>query len=420
MKSSAGRNEAYDVLVIGGGAAGLMAAAAAGERGLKTAILEPNRDLGRKVRLTGKGRCNVTNACPVRDFLRRVPTNPKFLYSSLTAFPPEETMRFFESIGVPLKIERGDRVFPVSDNAHDVADALARYVRAHGVAVLPLRCDSIITADGHVTGVRAGSRFLEAPSVIVCTGGRSYPLTGSDGSGYAMAAALGHHVLPARPSLVPLESPEDFCAELAGFSPRNVTLTLLEDGHPVFSELGEMLFTHFGVSGPLVLSASAYMRRAEAAYSLVIDFKPALSEEKLDARILRDFAANPNRDFRNALTELAARSFVPVLVRLCGLTGGEKVHSITREQRLRLVRLLKAFPLAVSGTRPIDEAIVTAGGVDVKQINPRTMQSRLVPGLYFAGEVLDVDAFTGGFNLQIAWSTGRLAGQSVCPERMFE
>lgn len=401
--------------MIGGGAAGMMAAGTAAERGLQVILAEPNTRLGKKLRITGKGRCNVTNNCSVREFMANVPTNPKFLYSALTAFPPEEAMNFFEGIGVRLKTERGSRVFPQSDSANEVADRLTDWLTQRGVSLLRNRITDILTnGDGAVCGVSTDKGDISCETVIVCTGGVSYPATGSTGDGIAMARRLGHTISPLRASLVPLESPDAFCGEMAGFAPRNVMLTVLEDGKAIYRELGEMLFSHFGVTGPLVLSASAHMRRfGEKAYQLLIDFKPALDEEKLDERILRDFAKYSNRDFANALSDLAPKSFIPVLVRLSGIPEHTKVHSVTREQRRKLVSLLKAFPVAVSGPRPVSDAIVTSGGVDVRQVNPRTMESKLVSGLYFAGEVLDVDAYTGGFNLQIAWATGRCAGLAV-------
>lgn len=323
-------------------------------------------------------------------------------------------MAFFETIGVWLKTERGDRVFPVSDSANELADALGVWMRRAGVRVVKGRAREVLTKDGAVSGVLTDDGVIECCAAAVCTGGRSYPLTGSRGDGYRMAEKLGHRVLEARASLVPLESPEPFCAELAGFAPRNVTLSVYEDGKRIFSELGEMLFTHFGVSGPLVLSASAHMRHfGSKQYELAIDFKPALDAEKLDERLQRDFAKYANRNFANALDDLAARSFIPVLVRQSGIAPEQKVNSITRVQRRAFGALLKAFPVRVSAPRPIDEAIVTAGGIDVREIDPRTMRSKLVSGLYFAGEVLDVDAYTGGFNLQIAWSTGRCAGKDI-------
>ena len=401
--------------MIGGGAAGMMAAGTAAERGLKVLLAEPNPRLGKKLRITGKGRCNVTNNCSVRELMANVPTNPKFLYSAMTAFPPEDAMVFFEEIGVPLKTERGNRVFPQSDSANEVADRLADWLAAQGVSFLHNRIRDILTKeDGAVCGVTTDKGDIPCGAVIVCTGGVSYPATGSTGDGFAMAGRLGHSIRPVRGSLVPLESPDDFCREMAGFAPRNVTVTVLEDGKAIYQELGEMLFSHFGLTGPLILSASAHMRRfGERNYQILIDFKPALDEEKLDERILRDFAKYSNRDFGNALTDLAPRSLIPVLVRLSGIPAHTKVHSVTREQRRTLVSLLKAFSVNVSGSRPVSDAIVTSGGVDVKQVNPRTMESKLVSGLYFAGEVLDVDAYTGGFNLQIAWATGRCAGMAV-------
>ena len=398
----------------------MMSAGTAAEAGARVMLLEGQKRLGRKLRITGKGRCNVTNACAVRDFLANVPRNPKFLYSAVTAFPPERTMAFFEDLGVPLKTERGNRVFPVSDNANDVADALEAWLRRLGVRIVNGRAAALLLENGAVSGVKTEAGALSARSVIVCCGGMSYPLTGSDGNGYALAASAGHTVISPKPSLVPLVSPDAFCAEMAGFAPRNVTLTVYENGKRVYQELGEMLFSHFGVTGPLVLSASAHMRRlGEAEYRLSIDFKPALDEQKLHERVLRDFEKYKNRDFQNALSELAPKSLIPVLVRRSGIPGDTKVHSVTKPQRRALVELLKDFTVRVSGTRPIDEAIVTSGGVDIKQIDPRTMGSKLVKGLYFAGELLDVDAYTGGFNLQIAWATGRCAGLAAGKEEVY-
>lgn len=393
----------------------MMAAGTAAELGCKVLLAEPNPKLGKKLRITGKGRCNVTNNCSVREFMTNVPTNGKFLYSAMTAFPPEDAMAFFEGIGVALKTERGNRVFPVSDSANEVADRLTDWLNRAGVELLHNRITNILTGeDGAVCGVSADRGDIPCRAVIVCTGGVSYPATGSTGDGILMARNLGHIIKPLCGSLVPLVSPDGFCEEMAGFAPRNVTVTVLEDGKAIYRELGEMLFSHFGVTGPLVLSASAHMRRfGEREYKLLIDFKPALDEEKLDERVLRDFAKYQNRDFGNALSELAPKSLIPVLVRLSGIPAHTKVHSITREQRRKLVSLLKAFPVSISETRPVSDAIVTSGGVDVKQINPRTMESKLIKGLYFAGEVLDVDAYTGGFNLQIAWATGRCAGMAA-------
>ena len=406
-----------ELVVIGGGPAGMICAITAAERGLRVTLLEPNRMLGRKLRITGKGRCNITNNCDVREFMANIPGDGRFLYSAVNRFGMKEVMAFFEDRGLPLKTERGNRVFPVSDNANDVAGLLARQCEKDGVRVLHTAAKDILVSDGAVIGVVTGEGQIGCRAAAVCTGGLSYPLTGSTGAGYRFAEKLGHAVTPRRPSLVPLASEDGYCAEMQGFSLKNVTLSAYEDDKLIYRELGEMLFTHFGVSGPLVLSASAKMRHmGEKRYRLEIDLKPGLDEKKLDARLLRDFEKYANKEFKNALGELAGRTMIPVLIRLSGIPEDTKVNAITREQRLRLLHLFKAFPVSVSGTRPIDEAIVTAGGVSTKEINPRTMESKLVQGLYFAGEVLDLDAYTGGFNLQIAWSTGYVAGNSVLKE----
>lgn len=405
-----------DVVVIGGGAAGSMCALTAAQRGLSVVLLEPNKMLGKKLRITGKGRCNVTNNCDIKTVLANIPGDGRFLYSALNRFEPRDTMALFESLGVPLKTERGNRVFPVSDRSHDIANALERaYARADG-RVLRAAATDILTRDGAVSAVVTTEGTIDCDAAVVCTGGMSYPLTGSTGDGYRFAQQFGHTVMPLRASLVPLESNDPWCAEMQGFSLRNVTLTVYDEHNKqVYSDLGEMLFTHFGVSGPLVLSASAHMRDfSQHNYRLSIDLKPALDEKKLDARILRDFQKYANRDFKNALYDLAGHAMIPVLVRLSGIPEDTKVNTVTREQRHKLVDLFKHFPVSVCGTRPISEAIITSGGVSVKEINPRTMASKLMPGLYFAGEVLDLDAYTGGYNLQIAWSTGYVAGNAVC------
>lgn len=392
----------------------MLCAAVAAQRGLAVALLEPNRMLGRKLRITGKGRCNVTNACEVKTVLEHIPTGGKFLYSALNRFPPESAMELFESLGVALKVERGNRVFPVSDQAGDVAGALVRNLERAGVQVLHHAAKRLKIEDGIITAVETDAGSIACRSAVICTGGLSYPATGSTGDGHRLAKEAGHTIVPCRPSLVPLESQDEYCAEMQGFSLKNVTLTAFEDDRRIYRDLGEMMFTHFGVTGPLVLSASAHMREMEGhSYRLEIDLKPGLDEEKLDARILRDFEEQKNKEFKNALGGLAGRTMIPILVRLSGIDPETKVHSITREQRLNLVRLFKHFPVRVSGKRPFAEAIVTAGGVSLKEVNPRTMESKLVQGLYFAGEVLDLDAYTGGFNLQIAWSTAYVAGNAV-------
>lgn len=403
-----------DAVVIGGGAAGMLCSAVAAERGLDIILLEPNKVLGRKMRITGKGRCNVTNNCDIKEVLNNIPGDGRFLYSALNRLSPRDTMELFESHGVKLKTERGNRVFPVSDNANDVAGALARWLGRGGVRHIRASAKQILTENGEVCGVRTNEGVIDCRAAVICTGGLSYPLTGSTGAGYELAREMGHTVTPCRPSLVPLESDDEYCAEMQGFSLRNVTLSAYENDKLIFRELGEMLFTHFGVSGPLVLSASSHMRNfGKAKYRLSIDLKPALDEKKLDARLLRDFEKYANRDFENALGDLAGRTMIPVLVKLSGIPADEKVNSITRSQRHDLLRLFKEFPVSISGPRPIKEAIITSGGVLTKEINPRTMESKLVSGLYFAGEVLDLDAYTGGFNLQIAWSTAFVAANSI-------
>ncbi len=392
----------------------MMCSLIAARRGLDVILLEPNKMLGRKLRITGKGRCNVTNNCDIKDFLTNIPGDGRFLYSALNRLSPRDTMQFFESLGLLLKTERGNRVFPVSDNANDVAGTLARNLERSGVRHIRESANHIIAENGEVTGVKTDSGDISCRAAVICTGGLSYPLTGSTGAGYKMARELGHSIVPCRPSLVPLESDDEYCAQMQGFSLKNVTLSAYENDKLIFRELGEMLFTHFGVSGPLVLSASSHMRNfGSAKYRLSIDLKPALDEKKLDARLLRDFEKYANRDFANSLCDLAGKTMIPVLVELSGIPAEEKVNSITRQQRHDLLRLFKEFPVSIIGPRPIDEAIVTSGGVLTKEINPRTMESKLVSGLYFAGEVMDVDAYTGGFNLQIAWSTAYVAANSI-------
>ena len=404
-----------EIVVIGGGAAGMMAAITAARQGAGVTLLEPNERLGKKLNITGKGRCNVTNDCDQETLMANIPGNGRFLYSALTRFTPQDAMAFFEALGVPLKVERGNRVFPVSDRSFDISGALERELRRLKVRILREWAAEITVEDGRVTGVRSDRQHHPADAVVLATGGVSYPGTGSTGDGYTMAAALGHTIVPPRGSLVPLESDDADCAAMQGLSLRNVEATVLNGKNkPVFREFGEMLFTHFGVSGPLVLSASAHLRRWDKeTYTLSIDLKPALDEQKLDARILRDIGENPNRDMANILSGLVHRSMVPVLLRRLALPEGEKANSLTKEQRRALVQELKHFTVTLTGPRPVAEAIVTAGGVKVGEVVPGTMASKLAEGLYFAGEILDVDAYTGGFNLQIAWATGYLAGLSA-------
>lgn len=406
-------------VIIGGGAAGLMAACAAAEKygGRAVTVIEKNRRPGRKLMITGKGRCNVTNNCDRDTLISNVPANGRFLFSAFSDFGTADTMEFFEKRGVPLKTERGNRVFPVSDKASDIVDALVNAVNKSGVKILTAEAEEILTENFSVTGVRTrDGEILEADSVILATGGMSYPVTGSTGDGYEMAGMLGHTVTPLKASLVPLNVKQGFCSRLSGLSLKNVTLTVYESGRkkPVFSELGEMLFTHFGISGPLVLSASAHMRKmGSAEYVAYIDLKPALDEQKLDSRILRDFEEEKNRNFGNSLDKLLPKSIIPVIISLSGIAPDTKVNQISREQRARLCGVLKALRLDITGFRPIEEAIITGGGISVKEINPSTMESKLVSGLFFAGEIIDADAYTGGFNLQIAFSTGHLAGKNA-------
>ena len=462
----------YDIIVIGGGAAGMFAAIQAGYAGAKVLLLEPNDRLGKKLRITGKGRCNLTNNCPWQEVLKNVPRNARFLYSALSGFTPEDAMTFFESHGCEIKTERGNRVFPVSDKSASVLDALKTALGYAGVEIVRARALEILTAsavgdgspvppypaqpvgaDAHigpsavssagirVTGVRTDKGTFSAPAVILATGGKSYPATGSTGDGYRLAKGLGHSIVPPVGSLVPLVEDGAWCAKMQGLALKNVNVRLYEAagvgalddpgvsvcdgfgasrtptpaipaGKPVFEEFGELLFTHFGLSGPVILSASAHMEPGKA-YIISIDLKPALDEEKLDARILRDFADSKNRSFENALSGLYPKTMIPVIVARSGIPGDTRVNSVTKEQRRWLLELTKHFTVKISGLRPVEEAIITSGGVSTKEIDPKTMESRLVSGLYFAGEVIDVDAYTGGFNLQIAWSTAYAAANAA-------
>ncbi|MDY4413611.1 MAG: NAD(P)/FAD-dependent oxidoreductase [Ruminococcus sp.] len=401
-----------EVIIIGGGASGAFASIISARMGRKVILFEKNERIGRKLRITGKGRCNLTNNCTNDELMNNIPVNPRFLYSAFSAFSPQDTMDFFESLGVPLKTERGRRVFPVSDNANDIADALEKEMKKCGVKIIHETVRHIITDDNICTGVIISSgKEYNAQSVLIATGGKSYPLTGSTGDGYRMAKELGHTVTNIYPSLVPLVIREKYCSEMMGLSLRNVNLKLFDREKCIFSEQGEMLFTHFGMSGPLVLSASSHIRDMQSGrYRISIDLKPALSEQQLDKRIQRDFAENQNRDFINAIRNLLPAKMIPVAVRLSGIPADKKANSITKEERHKFAELIKNFNFNIENFRPVEEAIITSGGIPVREINPKTMESRLVSGLFFAGEVIDVDAYTGGFNLQIAFSTAYSAG----------
>ncbi len=415
-------NKRYDTIIIGAGAAGLMAGIQAARNGKQVLILEKMDRPGRKLLITGKGRCNVTNCCTVEEFMTNVLSNKRFLYSCLNALNPYEVMGFFEECGVPLKVERGERVFPVSDHSSDIVNALVTAAQDAGCRISYACVKNLLTdtlKDGSlcVVGVETEEgENIASDSVIVATGGKSYPATGSTGDGYRLARQVGHKVTPLRPSLIPIVCQEKSCRDMMGLSLKNVTLTVVDtsNGKEVFSELGEMLFTHFGVSGPLVLSASCHMQPDKNGslnrYKMYIDWKPALSEQQLDARILRDFEQFINKDFINSLGLLLPKKSIQIIAGLSGIPFDTKINQITKVQRERLIQVIKSMELTPKTFRPIEEAIVTAGGVDVTQVNPKTMESKLAHGLFFAGEVLDVDGYTGGFNLQIAFSTGFAAG----------
>ena len=412
------------VLIIGGGAAGMMAAISAAKAGAQPVILERNERLGRKLLITGKGRCNITNQTDLPGLIAAAVGNGRFLFSAFSRFSPERMMRFLEEEHLPVKTERGNRVFPVSDRSVDVVDCLVKKIHSLHIPVKQGRATSLLLDGDRVLGVRtAQGEALAADAVIICTGGLSYPATGSTGDGYALARQAGHTVSPLRPSLVPLESPDQACKEMQGLSLRNVRLTLM-DGQKkkaVYTELGEMLFTHFGISGPLVLSASSHIRQADpSGFWVEIDFKPALDNQQLDNRLLRDFAKYQNRDFHHLFHDLLPKKMIPVFVKKTGIDPSCKGNQVTREMRAKIIQTMKRFTIPISAFRPIEEAIITAGGVCVKEVNPKTMASKLVQRLYFAGEVLDVDAYTGGYNLQIAWSTGFLAGESAARQDLVK
>lgn len=405
----------YDVIVIGGGPAGMFASITAAQRGMKVLLLERNDRLGKKLLITGKGRCNVTNCCSASEVLQNVPRNGRFLYSALEYFSPQQIMEFFESHGCALKVERGNRVFPVSDKASSVLEALRNVMHRSGVAVGTDRVKQILTDGTVVTGVKTERGAYSTGAVILATGGVSYPTTGSTGDGYTMAKALGHTIVEPIGSLVPLECAGTDCPDMQGLSLRNVGVKLLNaKGKVLYKDFGELLFTHFGISGPTVLSASAHLKGEGC--KLLIDLKPALDEGKLNDRILRDLEQYRNRTMENALTDLLPRSMIPVVLRRLQIPFDLQANSLTKLQRRSLVELLKGFSLEITGRRPVAEAIITSGGVKVSEIDPKTMESKLISGLYFAGEIIDCDAYTGGFNLQIAWSTAYAAGRAVKQE----
>ena len=404
------------VVVIGGGAAGLMAAGQAALAGASVILLERNERLGKKVVITGKGRCNVTNDADLPTLIKNMPGNGRFLYGAFTVFSSYDCQQFFESLGVRLKVERGNRVFPESDRSFDIVDALKSFLTQHKVTVhLGSRVERILVSEGRVSGVQVNGRIIDADRVVLCTGGSSYPATGSTGDGYRLASELGHSIVEPRPALVPLETKESWPKDLQGLALKNITLTLSQNGKQLGSEFGEMLFTHFGISGPIVLSLSRLVthKRKDAPIVASINLKPALSLEQLDSRLQRDFAQNIRKHLRNALDELLPQKLIPVVIDQAGLDAGKEVHQITRQERQNLLKALTELSMTVQGPRPLKEAIVTAGGISTKEVNPKTMESKLVTGLYLAGEVLDVDGYTGGFNLQAAFSTGFVAGKSA-------
>ena len=410
-----------NTIVIGGGPAGLMAAIASSKNGDKVTIVEKMQSCGKKLLITGKGRCNITNNAQMDKFMENTPTNPKFLYGAFNNFTNKDIVKLLDENGIKTKVERGERVFPVSDRAQDVLDALLYILKKQDVQILtnaPVK-KIIMDNEKKVEAIELNDgKVIKADKIILATGGKSYPITGSTGDGYKLAKDLGHTVTKIKPSLVPLTSNSEVCKKLQGLSLRNVSIELQIQNKVIYKDFGEMLFTHFGVSGPIVLSASSYLVKAkdieeilkENKVKLEIDLKPALSEEKLDARILRDFEEQKNKQFKNSLDKLLPQKFIPVIIERTNIDGNKKVNEITKQERQKLVNELKHFKININGTRPIEEAIITSGGISVKEINPKTMESKLVNGLYFAGEIIDVDCLTGGYNLQVAWSTGYTAG----------
>ena len=414
-----------NVIVVGGGAAGMMAAIFAARNGQNVTLLEKNEKLGKKIFITGKGRCNITNASEIEDLFSAVISNPKFLYSGFYSFTNDQVIHFFEELGVATKIERGNRVFPVSDHSSDVIAALAREMQ-HLKVKVQLHCEVkelLINNEKEIKGVRlANGKKMTADAVVVATGGISYPSTGSTGDGYRFARNCGHKVTELFPSLVPMEVKEWYAKELQGLSLKNIEIHITDGKKKLYDEFGEMLFTHYGVTGPVILSASSIVGKTLEKKELVlhIDLKPALAEEQLDKRLLREFEANHNKQFKNAIDSLLPAKLRPVIIELSGIEEEKKVHEITKEERLNLLRLIKDFHITLTGLRGYNEAIITKGGISVKEIDPGTIESKLIKNLYFAGEVLDLDAVTGGYNLQIAWSTGYLAGISAGQDKLFE
>lgn len=406
------KKTANDVVIVGGGAAGMFAAVTAASRGLRVLLLEKNDRLGKKLTITGKGRCNVTNACSAEEVIKNIPRNARFLFSSISAFPPERTMAFFEENGCPLKVERGNRVFPCSDRSADIISVLERQMHTLGVQRRQETVTALLTQEGRIAAVKTTSGLISCEQVVLCTGGASYPLTGSTGDGYRFAQSLGHTVVPPVGSLVPLSAEED-CAKMQGLSLRNTELKLLDrKGKTVFKDFGELLFTHFGISGPMALSASAHLKDDES-YTVLLDLKPALDEGKLDARFLRDFEKYANRSMENALADLFPHSMIPVLLARAGIDPMQRANTLTKTQRRTLLEQTKRFSIRILGKRPVEEAIITRGGISTREIDPKTMQSKLIDGLFFAGEIIDCDAYTGGFNLQIAWSTAYAAANAL-------
>lgn len=404
------------IIIIGGGAAGLIASATAAKRGEDVTVIEKNSRPARKVMITGKGRCNVTNACfDLDDLINSVVTNKRFMYSAFSSFMPYDTIALIEEMGVPTKIERGNRVFPESDKAVDIVDALVKNAKQSGVKFVEGTVTSFNTENNVIKSVNlADGTIIDGDAFAICTGGLSYQLTGSTGDGYKLAESVGHSITDIEPALISLVASNGFVPKLQGLSLRNISIKLLDGEKEIYSDFGEMLFTHYGVSGPVILSASSHMTHPkEHNYKIVIDLKPALDEQTLDKRIQRDFAENTNKDFINSLSKLLPNKLIPVIVKLSGIEPSEKVNQITKPQRQNLVHLLKNFTVNISDFRPINEAIITSGGVDVKEINPKTMGSKIIDNLFFAGEVIDVDAYTGGFNLQVAFSTGYLCGMNI-------